>query len=67
MKKFEISEKVYNEILNSKIVIFVLLGYIDSKGNVCNKKLIDLLPTYKRKELTEEDTVHEKNSPVYWQ
>ena len=53
MKKFEISEKVYNEILNSKIVIFVLLGYIDSKGNVCNKKLIDLLPTYKRKELTE--------------
>lgn len=53
MKEFEISEKVYNEILNSKIVIFVLLGYIDSKGNVCNKKLIDLLPTYKRKELTE--------------
>ena len=44
MKEFEISEKVYNEILNSKIVIFVLLGYIDSKGNVCNKKLIDLLP-----------------------
>ena len=53
MKEFEISKKVYKEILNSKIVIFVLLGYIDSKGNVCNKKLIDLLPTYKRKELTE--------------
>lgn len=31
MKEFEISEKVYNEILNSKIVIFVLLEYIDSK------------------------------------
>ena len=51
MKEFQISKKVYNEVVNSKIAIFILQGYKDSKGKICDEKLIDLLPSYKRREL----------------
>ena len=46
MKEFQISK-----VVNSKIAIFILQGYKDSKGKICDEKLIDLLPSYKRREL----------------
>ena len=53
MKKYKIKQKIYNEIVNSKIARFALLGYKDQKGRTCSKELLSLLSKYQLKDMEE--------------
>ena len=53
MKTFKINQTIYNEIVNSKIAKFPLLGYKDDKGKECDERLLILLPKYQREKMHE--------------